>query len=163
MPSVNKVILIGNVTRNPELRYTPKQTAVAEFGLAMNRKFRVDNDLREEVTFVDVTFWGQQAETISKYVEKGSPLYVEGRLKLDTWDDKDTGKKRSKITVIGERFQFLGGRGSGGGPMEDSGGSDSRQSYGSPSAAIPAAASPPPATGSGPMGEEEEEGDDIPF
>ena len=82
MAAVNKVILIGNLTRDPELRYTPKGTAVTELGLAVNRKFRVENDLREEVTYVDITFWGAQAETVSKYVQKGSPIYIEGRLQL---------------------------------------------------------------------------------
>ena len=79
MASVNKVILIGNLTRDPELRYTPKQTAVTEVGLACNRRYKVDNDLREEVTYIDITFWGVQAETVAKYLEKGRSVYVEGR------------------------------------------------------------------------------------
>lgn len=151
MASVNKVILIGNLTRDPELRYTPKQTAVTEIGLAVNRRYRVDNDLREETTFVDITFWGQQAETISKYLEKGRPIYVEGRLRLDSWDDKETGKRRSKLTVVGESFQFLESRGGGGGP------SDGPRSSGP-------ASSPPPSsssTGAGPLADDED--DDIPF
>ncbi|MFT4637789.1 MAG: single-strand DNA-binding protein [Verrucomicrobiales bacterium] len=164
MASVNKVILIGNLTRTPELRYTPKGTAVTEVSLACNRKYRVDNEMREEVTYVEITFWGAQAETISKYLEKGSPLYCEGRLRLESWDDKETGKKRSKLSVVGENFQFLGGGRGGGasGPMneEDGGG----QSYSAPaqqqSSAPPAGSSPPPSTGSGPLAEEE---DDIPF
>ena len=157
MASVNRVILVGNLGQDPELRYTPKGTAVAEIGLACNRRYKVDNDLREEVTYIDITFWGAQAETVSKYLEKGSPLYVEGRLKLDQWDDKETGKKRSKLTVIGENFQFLGGRGSSDGPMGGSGGAGSSQR----SAPQQAASSPPPATGSGPLQDDEE--DDIPF
>lgn len=156
MASVNKVILIGNLTRDPELRYTPKQTAVTEVGLAVNRRYRVDNDLREETTFVDVTFWGAQAETISKYLEKGRPIYIEGRLKYDSWDDKESGKRRSKLTVVGENFQFLDSRGSSGGPMEDGPGG------GSASSPSPRSSAPPPAaTGSGPLADDED--DDIPF
>lgn len=109
MASVNKVILIGNLTRDPELRYTPKGSAVCELGLAVNRKYRLESgEAREEVTFLDVTFWGKQAETISKWMKKGRPLYIEGRLQMDTWDDKTTGQKRSKTRIVGEEFQFLG-------------------------------------------------------
>lgn len=108
MASVNKVILVGNLTRDPALRHTPKGTAVAEVGLACNRRYKVGDEMQEEATYVEVTFWGRQAETLANYLEKGSPLYVEGRLKLDQWDDKETGKKRSKLGVIGESFQFLG-------------------------------------------------------
>jgi len=115
MASLNKVMLIGNVTRDLELRYTPKGTAVTEVGLAVNRRYRVDDETREETTFVDITFWGKQAETLNQYVKKGNPLYCEGRLQLDTWDDKNTGQKRSKLRVVGENFQFLGGRSDGGG------------------------------------------------
>ena len=160
MAAVNKVILIGNLTRDPELRYTPKQTAVTELGLAINRKYRVDNDLREEVTFVDVTFWGQQAETVSKYLEKGRPIYVEGRLKLDSWDDKESGKRRSKLTVVGESFQFIDSRPNSGGPMGDSDRSGGMAS--SPETTTsPASSPPPPATGTGPLATDDE--DDIPF
>lgn len=110
MASVNKVILIGNLTRDPELRYTPKGTAVCELGLAVNRKYKLDTgETREEVTFLDVSFWSKGGETIAKYLKKGNPLYVEGRLQMDTWDDKTSGQKRSKIKIIGEEFQFLGG------------------------------------------------------
>ncbi len=166
MASVNKVILIGNLTRDPELRYTPKQTAVCEIGLAVNRRYRVENDLREETTFVDVTFWGPQAETVSKYLEKGNPIYIEGRLKYDAWDDKETGKRRSKMTVVAENFQFLGGKSSSGGPMEDSDGparpsstpAASSSSSGSSSSASSSSGS---GTGPGPLADEEE--DDIPF
>jgi single-strand DNA-binding protein len=110
MASVNKVILVGNLTRDPALRHTPKGTSVAEVGLACNRRYKVGEKMQEEVTYIDVTFWGSQAETLAKHLEKGSPLYVEGRLKLDQWDDKETGKKRSKLGVIGESFQFLGSK-----------------------------------------------------
>lgn len=111
MPSLNRVMLIGNLTREPEVRYTPKGTAVVDIGMAVNRTWTDDsNQKREETTFVDVTFWGRQAETIGQYCRKGSSLYVEGRLQLDTWDDRETGQKRSKLRVIGESFQFLGGK-----------------------------------------------------
>ena len=111
MPNLNECFLMGNLTRDPELTYTPKGTAVAKFGLAINRNWTTeDGEKREEVTFVDLTAFGKTAETISQYVKKGNPLLVIGRLKLDQWDDKQTGQKRSKLHVIVERFQFVGGR-----------------------------------------------------
>ncbi len=115
MASFNKVILIGNLTRDPELRYTPKGVAIAKIGLAVNRKWRdqESGETKEEVTFLDVDAFGRQAETIAQYVKKGSPLMVEGRLRLDTWEDKQTQQKRSRLGVVLEGFQFLGG-GSGG-------------------------------------------------
>lgn len=125
MANVNKVILIGNVTRDPEVKFTPKGSAVTDIGMAVNRSYTLDNgEKREEVTFIDVTFWGRQAETIGEYVKKGRSIYVEGRLQLDTWDDKQSGQKRSKLRVIGENFQFLGARpgGSGGGGGDEEGG-----------------------------------------
>ncbi len=110
MASFNKVILVGNLTRDPELRYTPKGTAVAKLGLAVNRVWRNEaGEKKEEATFVDIDAFGQQAETICQYVKKGSPLLVEGRLRLDQWDDKQTGQKRSRLGVVLEGFQFLGG------------------------------------------------------
>lgn len=118
MANLNKVMLIGNLTRDPELRQTPKGTAVAQFGLAVNRNFRgEDGQSREETTFVDIEAWGKQAETISRYLTKGRPVFVEGRLKFDQWEDKNGGGKRSKLRVVVENFQFLGGRqdGEGGG------------------------------------------------
>jgi single-strand DNA-binding protein len=119
MASVNKVILIGNVTRDPEVKFTPKGTAVTDIGLAVNRTYTLDSgEKREEATFVDVAFWGRQAETIGEYVKKGRSIYVEGRLQLDTWDDKQTGQKRSKLRVVGENFQFLGARPGGSGSGE---------------------------------------------
>lgn len=109
MASFNKVLLIGNLTRDPELRYTPKGTAVAKIGLAVNRSWRdpETNEQREEVTFIDVTAFGRQAETIGQYLRKGRPLHVEGRLKLDQWEDKQTHEKKSKLGVVMESFQFL--------------------------------------------------------
>lgn len=109
MASFNKVLLMGNLTRDPEVRYTPKGTAIATIGLAVNRVWTTDaGEKKEEVTFVDVDVWGRQAETVGQYLSKGSPLFVEGRLKLDTWDDKETGQKRSKMRVVCENFQFIG-------------------------------------------------------
>lgn len=111
MASLNKVMLIGNLTRDPELRVTPKGTAICQFGLAVNRKFKDESGgEREEVTFVDIEAWGKQGETIAKYLAKGRPLFVEGRLKLDQWEDRESGQKRSKMKIVLEQFQFLGGR-----------------------------------------------------
>jgi single-strand DNA-binding protein len=111
MPNLNKVMLIGNLTRDPEVKYTPKGTAVADIGLAVNRVYSSDQgEKREETTFVDVELWGRQAEVAEEYLKKGRPVYIEGRLKLDTWDDRQTGEKRSKLRVVGETLQLLGGR-----------------------------------------------------
>lgn len=111
MASFNKVILIGNLTRDPELRYTPKGTAIARIALAVNRNWRTDSgETREEVTFVDIDAFGKQAEVIGEYLRKGSPMMVEGRLRLDSWDDRTTGQKRSKMLVVLEAFQFLDSR-----------------------------------------------------
>src|SRR5436309_3531931 len=116
MASYNKVLLMGNLTRDPQLKYLPSQTAVAEFGVACNRKFRTaQGEDREEVTFVDVTAFGKQAEVINQYMTKGKPIFIEGRLKYDTWEDKNGGGKRHKLTVVIENFQFVGGRDGGGG------------------------------------------------
>ena len=114
MANLNKVMLIGNLTRDPELKYTPGNQAVCEIGLAVNRKYRTkDGEDREETTFVDCEAWGKQAEVLKQYMTKGKPLFIEGRLKLDTWEDKDGGK-RSKMRVVIENFQFLGSAGGGG-------------------------------------------------
>jgi single-strand DNA-binding protein len=109
MASANKVILIGNLTRDPQLKFLPSNTAVCELGLAVNRNYTTaGGEKREEVTYVDCTAFGKQAEVLNQYMEKGKPLYIEGRLKFDSWE-KD-GQKRSKLTVVIEQFQFLGGR-----------------------------------------------------
>ncbi len=116
MANLNKVMLMGNLTRDPEIRYTPKGTAVCEIGMAINRNFTAENgEKREEVTFVDVTLWGRQAEIAGEYLKKGRPVFIEGRLQLDTWDDKQSGAKRSKLRVVAEGMQFLGSRDGGGG------------------------------------------------
>jgi single-strand DNA-binding protein len=151
MPSFNKVILAGNLTRDPELRYTPKGTAVARIGLACNRKWKSETgEMKEEVTFVDVDAFGKTAETIGQYLKKGRPILIEGRLRYDTWEDKQTKQKKSKLGVVLETFQFLdsgGGRGDGG--------------EGAPAAPRPAAASAAsaPADADAPP----PEGDDVPF
>ena len=163
MASVNKVILIGNLTRDPEIKYTPKGTAIADIGLAVNRTYSTDSgEKREEVTFIDVTLWGRVAEIVGEYCKKGRPLYVEGRLQLDTWDDKTSGQKRSKLKVVGENIQLLGSReggagGSGGGGESSEGGRPEARS----SSSFRKPASPPPKPPADP--DLDSEGDDIPF
>jgi single-strand DNA-binding protein len=111
MANLNRVLLIGNLTRDPEVRYTPKGTAVADIGLAVNRIYSAeDGEKKEETTFVDVTLWGRQAEIAGQYLKKGRPVFIEGRLQLDTWDDKQTGQKRSRLRVVSENMQLLGSR-----------------------------------------------------
>ena len=109
MASFNKVILVGNLTRDPELRYTPKGMAIAKVGLAVNRNWTSESgEKKEEVTFVDVDIFGRTAENVAQYMKKGRPILIEGRLRLDQWDDKQTGQKRSKLGVVAETVQFLG-------------------------------------------------------
>lgn len=109
MANFNKVLLMGNLTRDPEVRYTPKGTAIATIGIAVNRVWTTETgEKKEEVTFVDVDVWGRQAETIGQYMTKGRPIFIEGRLRLDQWDDKESGQKRSKLKVVCESFQFIG-------------------------------------------------------
>jgi single-strand DNA-binding protein len=128
MANVNKVMLLGNITRDLEVRYTPKGTAVCDLGMAVNRIRTGDNGERiEEVTYVDVTLWGRQAELAGQYLSKGRSVVIEGRLQLDQWDDKATGQKRQRLRVVGENMQFIGGQGGGGGAS--SGDSSSSQSY----------------------------------
>ena len=111
MASVNKVFLVGNLTRDPELRHTPNGNAVTELGIATNRYYTTkDGERREEATFIDVTVWNRQAETCCQYLKKGVPVHVEGFLKMDSWDDKNSGEKRYKLKVEAERVQFLGSR-----------------------------------------------------
>ena len=132
MPSYNKVLLMGNLTRDVQLKSLPSGQPVAEIGLAINRKFKTkDGQDREEVTYVDCECWGPRAEVIAKYFSKGKPIFVEGRLKLDSWEDKD-GQKRSKMRVVIDDFQFVEGRGGGGGAgaADDGGYAPSRSSGG---------------------------------
>jgi single-strand DNA-binding protein len=151
MASFNKVILAGNLTRDPELRYTPKGTAIARLGIACNRKWKSETgEMKEEVTFVDVDAFGKTAETIGQYLKKGRPILIEGRLRYDTWEDKQSGQKKSKLGVVLENFQFLdsgGGRGEGAPEAPRP-----RPAAGSPPAA------PEPADGDAPP-----ESDDVPF
>jgi single-strand DNA-binding protein len=155
MASFNKVILMGNLTRDPELRYTPKGTAIARIGLAVNRVWTTETgEKKEEVTFVDCDAFGKTAETLGQYVRKGSPILIEGRLRLHTWDDKQTNQKQSKLRVDVESFKFIGspqGRAEGGAPAPAS----------APRAQRPAPAAAPagePLEGDGPP-----ESDDVPF
>jgi single-strand DNA-binding protein len=157
MANLNKVMLMGNLTRDPEVRYTPKGTAVAELGLAINRVYSAENgEKREETTFVDVTLWGRTAEIAGEYLKKGRPVFIEGRLQLDSWDDKQTGQKRSKLKVVGEGMQLIGSRGAGG---ESGGGGGGEYSGGAPKSqpSAPPKQKPP----ADPDLEPEE--DDIPF
>lgn len=136
MANFNKVILIGNLTREPELRVTPGGLSICKFGLAVNRNFTdKEGNKREETTFVDIDSFGKQAEVISKYMSKGRPILVEGRLKLDQWEDKNTNEKRSRLGVVLEQFQFLGSReggGSEGGGSSDSSGFSSPEQHAPP-------------------------------
>jgi single-strand DNA-binding protein len=153
MASFNKVILLGNLTRDPEVRYTPKGSAVCDLGLAVNRAYTLDNgEKREEVTFVDVVLWSRLAEIAGEYLKKGRPVFIEGRLQLDTWDDKQSGQKRSKLRVIGETMQLLGSRPSGGGGGGGEGGDEDRGSRSAKPAAPPKSAAPA-----------EPDDDEIPF
>src|SRR5262245_47347522 len=139
MANFNKVILVGNLTRDPELRYTPKGMAIAKIGLAVNRNWTSESgEKKEEVTFVDVDIFGRTAENVAQYMKKGRPILIEGRLRLDQWDDKQTGQKRSKLGVVGEVVQFLGSPTGGGG---EGGGSYAPRA----SAPAPAASAPEPA------------------
>ncbi len=142
MANLNKVMLIGNLTRDPELRVTPKGTAICQFSLAVNRKFKDESGgEREEVTYVDIEAWSKQGETIAKYCTKGRPLFVEGRLRLDQWEDKTTKEKRSRMKVVLENFQFLGsGRGDGGAGGGEGG---EARSYAPRASAAPKPAAPP--------------------
>jgi len=153
MASFNRVILAGNLTRDPELRYTPKGTAVAKIGMAMKRTWKTESgETKEDVTFVDVDAWGRQAEVISQYFKKGRPFLIEGRLKLDQWDDKQTGQKRSKLGVVLEQFSFVDSNRS-----ETPGGDGARARTTAPAPSD--APEPTEAAGPGPAPEE----DDVPF
>ena len=153
MANFNKVILAGNLTRDPELRYTPNGKAIAKFAMAINRNWTTDTgEKKEEVTFVDIDSFGRQAEVISQYLKKGRPVLIEGRLKLDQWDDKQTGQKRSRLGVVLESFSFL-----------DSG----NRSEGGGSSDAPRSTRPAPAPAAAPAGGGDDSGppaeDDVPF
>jgi len=150
MASFNKVILMGNLTRDPELRYTPKGTAIAKIGIAVNRVWTTDTgEKKEEVTFVDVDVFGRTAENVGQYMRKGRPIMIEGRLKLDQWDDKQTGQKKSRLGVVAETVQFLG---------SPTGAGAEGASRPAPSRPAPAAAPAEPVAGDEPPAS-----DDVPF
>ena len=154
MASFNKVILMGNLTRDPELRYTPKGTALARVGIAVNRVWRTETgEQKEEVTFVDIDAYGRQAETLCQYMKKGSPLLVEGRLRLHTWEDKQTNQKRSALRVDLENFRFVGPAG----PRDPDAPSAPSPRPSRPVQAAPATEAPAPESDGPP------EGDDVPF
>ena len=166
MANLNKVLLLGNLTRDPEVRYTPKGTAVGDLGLAVNRRVSDGNgNWSDEVTFVDVTVWGTNAENAQKYLTKGRGVFIEGRLQMDTWEDKQSGQKRSKLKVVAEVLQSLpdgkertgggGGyqqRAAGEGGYQGGGGSQQRAASGPPQGGSPAES-----------GDYHEEDDDIPL
>jgi single-strand DNA-binding protein len=154
MASLNKVMLIGNVTRDPEIKYTPKGSAVADLGLAINRNYTNQaGEKVEEVTYVDVELWGRLAEIAGEYAKKGRPIFIEGRLRIDSWEDKASGQKRSRLKVVGEGLQLLG---SGGGGGEYDGGDEAPRS-------APRAQSRPQPSAAPKRPPVEPEDDDIPF
>ena len=165
MANLNKVMLIGNVTRDPEIKYTPKGSAVTDLGIAVNRVFTPEGgERREETTYVDVTLWGRQAEIAGEYCKKGRSIYIEGRLQLDSWEDKTSGQKRSKLRVVGENFQLLGPRPGGSGGGGGGGHSGGEEEY----SERPARREQPSAgggfsRGSNPSPQPPIEEDDIPF
>ena len=162
MANVNKVILIGNVTRDPEVKFTSKGSAVADLGLAINRNYTLDNgEKREETTFVDVELWGRLAEIAGEYAKKGRPVYIEGRLRMDTWDDKASGQKRSRMKVVLEQFQFLGdGRGGGG---AGGGAPSSPGEFDQTGGSSPERHSPPPRSSAPKPAAQENLDEDVPF
>ena len=158
MASFNKVILLGNLTRDPEVRYTPKGSAVCDLGLAVNRQYTLDSgEKREEVTYVDVVLWARLAEIAGEYLKKGRPVFIEGRLQMDSWDDKQTGQKRTRLRVVGETMQLLGSRpsGSGGGGAASTEVADEDRQSGTSGKS-----SPPPVKASATA---EPDDDEIPF
>ena len=166
MANLNKVLLLGNLTRDPEVRYTPKGTAVGDLGLAVNRRVSDGNgNWSDEVTFVDVTVWGTNAENAQKFLTKGRGVFIEGRLQMDTWEDKQSGQKRSKLKVVAEVLQFLpdgkgpaagGSGGGGGGGQQRSGNGDGAYQQRPPSG-------PPQGGSPADTGDYRDEEDDIPF
>ena len=182
MASYNKVMLIGNLTRDPEVRYTPKGSAVCDIGLAVNRVYTSDSGEKvEEVTFVDVVLWAKMAELAGKYLHKGRPVFIEGRLQMDSWEDKQTGQKRTRMRVVGEQMQFLGSpqggdRAPAGGGDDEGGSSGGGGGYNRPAARPaqrPAPAQQRPAQRPAPAQQNDDfgegpitggmEDDDIPF
>jgi single-strand DNA-binding protein len=173
MANYNKVILMGNLTRDPQMKYLPSQTAVVEFGIASNRRYKTQSgEQKDEVTFVDCTAFGRTGEVINQYFTKGKPIFIEGRLKYDQWEDKQGGGKRHKLTVVVESFEFVGGRdgggtgGGGGGYDAETGGGDyQRQAPQRPAPArAPAPRAAPAPQQEPPFSQDQEfKDDDIPF
>lgn len=160
MPNLNRVMLMGNLTRDIELKTIGSGTSVARIGLAINRNWTTpDGEKKEEVTFVDCEAWGKQAEVMAKFLSKGRPVYIEGRLKLDQWQDKESGANRSAMRVVVEGFQFIDSKGGGGG---GGGGSDGDERP-ARSSAPRAAASSGGSRGASKPAAEPMDPDDIPF
>lgn len=157
MASFNKVMVMGNVTRDIEIRYTPKGTAVSDISLAVNRVRIGDSGEKiEDVTYVDITLWGRTAEIAHQYCAKGKPLFVEGRLQTDSWEDKTSGQKRTKLKVVAENIQLLGSPGGGGGQPSGNPPAPSQQQGSAPQQQSPQGGSPASADYS-------DDGEDIPF
>ena len=159
MPNLNRVLLMGNLTRDPELRYLPSNTPVVSIGLAVNRRWRNQQDQQqEETTFVDCEAFGRSAEVINQYLRKGRPVFIEGRLRLDQWQDKE-GQNRSKLKVVVESFQFVDSRSGGDGARDETSGRDSQSSSSRPAPVVVSA----PAANTGSNVHQPVEEDDIPF
>ena len=165
MAYLNKVLLIGNLTRDPELRVTPKGTAICQFGLAVNRQYKDESGAtRDETAFIDIEAWGKQGELVSKYLQKGSPAFIEGRLRFDSWEDKQSGQKRNKLKVVLENVQFLYRGGGGGGASAGGGEAASRSSAAGGEEAPAEPVSPPARAASKPAaGGQQKVEDDVPF
>lgn len=164
MANYNKVLLMGRLTRDIELKYTPSNQAVANLGLAVNNRYKTkDGEDKEETTFVDCEAWGRTAEVLKQYLSKGRPVFIEGRLKLDQWQDKEGGN-RSKLKVVVENFQFIDSKGGGDG-ANNSGPPAGRSAGAPPTSKQPAYTGGPssPGSGSGGGGHEPLGEDDIPF
>jgi single-strand DNA-binding protein len=160
MPNLNKVMLMGNITRDIELRTIPSGQSIAQIGLAINRSWTSpDGEKREEVTWVDCEAWGKTGEIMHKYLAKGRPVYIEGRLKLDQWDDKESGQKRSKMKVVVESFQFIDSKGGG----QGGGGGGEEGGYVQTPSRAPARAANNPRPAAPRQQSEEMNPDDIPF
>lgn len=147
MPNLNRVMLMGNLTRDPELRYLPNNTAVVNFAIAMNRRWRSqDGEQREETTFVDCSAFSRTAEVINQYLKKGRPIFIEGRLRQERWQDKESGANRSKLSIVVESFEFLDSRGGDAASGSDvgAGTSGGSQSYAKSGASVGAEAQTTP-------------------
>lgn len=163
MANLNKVMLMGNLTRDPEVRYTPKGTAVGDLGVAVNRRVSDGNgNWTDETTFVDVTVWGSNAENAQKFLSKGRGVFIEGRLQMDTWEDKQSGQKRSKLKVVAEVLQFLPD-GKGGAQARPSSGSSGGNGGGGGYSSPSRPSGPPQGASPADSGDYHDEEDDIPF